>query len=69
MFWVPAISQAGFEQAYREIGLLLRITGITDAKADVKTHVKAWLSDESYGQWLMIIDNADYERILFNPIK
>ncbi|KAJ6268173.1 hypothetical protein PSV08DRAFT_411191 [Bipolaris maydis] len=69
VFWVPAISQADFEQAYREIGLLLRIPDITDAKADVKTLVKARLSDESFGQWLVIVDNADDDSILFSPLK
>ncbi|XPS81920.1 hypothetical protein M3J09_013845 [Ascochyta lentis] len=36
VFWVPAVSQASFEQAYRQIGTLLRIPGIAHAKADVK---------------------------------
>jgi tetratricopeptide (TPR) repeat protein len=65
VFWVPAVSQAGFEQAYREIGLLLRIPSIADAQADVKKLVKARLSDESFGQWLMIVDNADDVNVLF----
>jgi tetratricopeptide (TPR) repeat protein len=64
VFWVPAVSQAGFEQAYREIGLLLHIPGLADAKADVKQLVKAKLSDEGFGQWLMIVDNADDVNVL-----
>ncbi|KAF1835698.1 kinesin light chain [Decorospora gaudefroyi] len=53
IFWVPAI------------GRLLRIPGITDAKADVKQLVKARLSDEGFGQWLMVVDNADDADVLF----
>jgi tetratricopeptide (TPR) repeat protein len=64
VFWVPAVSQAGFEQAYREIGLLLHIPGLADAKADVKQLVKAKLSDEGLGHWLMIVDNADDVNLL-----
>jgi tetratricopeptide (TPR) repeat protein len=62
---VPAVSQETFEQAYREIGLLLRIPGITDPNADVKQLVKARLSDDSFKSWLMIIDNADDDSVLF----
>jgi tetratricopeptide (TPR) repeat protein len=66
IFWVPAISLSAFEQAYREIGLLLRIPGITDTNADVKQLVRAKLSDEGFGQWLIIVDNADDDGVLFN---
>ena len=50
IFWVPAVSRESFEQAYREIGMLLRILGTTDNKADVKQLIKARLSDEGFGQ-------------------
>jgi hypothetical protein len=59
VFWVPAISQESFELAYREIGIRLRIPGITDDNADVKQIVKKALSSENVGEWLMIVDNAD----------
>lgn len=65
---MPAVSQASFEQAYRQIGTLLRIAGIADAKADVKQLVKARLSDEGSGQWLMVVDNADDVSVLFEPL-
>jgi len=56
---VPALSRESFEQAYREIGMLLHIPGIVDDNADIKRLVKAWLSDEGFGPWLMVVDNAD----------
>ncbi|KAH7396341.1 heterokaryon incompatibility protein-domain-containing protein [Pyrenochaeta sp. MPI-SDFR-AT-0127] len=68
VFWVPTVSQESFEQAYRSIGALLRIPGITDNQADIKGLVKARLSDESIGQWLMIVDNADDVNVLLDPI-
>jgi tetratricopeptide (TPR) repeat protein len=63
---VPAVSQESFEQAYREVGRLLRIPGIADARADVKKLVKARLSDEDSGQWLIVVDNAN---VLFGPLQ
>ena len=48
--------------------MLLHIPGIADDKADVKQLVKRRLSDEGFGQWLMIIDNADDVNVLFDPL-
>jgi tetratricopeptide (TPR) repeat protein len=64
IFWVPAISQESFELAYREIGIYLRIPGITDNNTDVKGLVKKVLSSETVDQWLMVVDNADDPGVL-----
>lgn len=64
VFWVPAISRESFESAYREIGVRLRIQGVTDDKADIKKLVHETLSSESVDDWLMIVDNADDLRVL-----
>jgi hypothetical protein len=61
---VPAISQESFELAYREIGIRLRISGITDDNADIKQLVKNALNSDNAGRWLMIVDNADDPRVL-----
>ena len=66
VFWVPAIDMTSFERAYREIGNLLGIPGINDDKADVKSLVKAALSRESTGSWLLVVDNADDIDLLYN---
>jgi tetratricopeptide (TPR) repeat protein len=66
VFWVPAISQETFELAYRDIGTLLRIPGIADDNADVKLLVKRALDSESFGDWLMIVDNADDPSVLLD---
>jgi KaiC/GvpD/RAD55 family RecA-like ATPase len=44
VFWVPAISPESFKLAYREIGVRLRIPGISDDNADAKRLVKETLS-------------------------
>lgn len=69
IFWVPTISRNSFEQAYRDIGMLLRIPGIFDDNADVKQLVQARLSDKDFGCWSMIVDNADDVTILLNPLE
>ncbi|KAF2786639.1 hypothetical protein K505DRAFT_398427, partial [Melanomma pulvis-pyrius CBS 109.77] len=66
VFWVPAISQESFERAYREIGIRLRIPGITDDNVDIKKLLKDKLSSDSLGNWLMIVDNADDPGVLLD---
>ncbi|KAI1439358.1 hypothetical protein F5Y02DRAFT_424100 [Annulohypoxylon stygium] len=69
VFWVPAVDATNFENAYRQIGEALGILGLSDDKADVKTLVKAALSRESAGSWLLIIDNADDLKLLFTVTR
>jgi hypothetical protein len=72
VFWVPAFSRESFEQAYQEIGKLLRIPGVEDIKSnvDIKQLVKDKLSNEDdVGQWLIIVDNADDVSILLEPLE
>lgn len=68
VFWIPAISRDSFEKAYRDIGTVLDIPGVTDDKADVKRLVKTRLDNEDFGEWLMIVDNADDLDILFEKL-
>lgn len=69
VLWVPAISRETFEIAYREIGTLLCIPGITDNNADVKQLVKNKLDSGDFGDWLMVIDNADDPSILLSTLR
>lgn len=64
VFWVSAVSRVTFELAYREIGILLDIPGITNDNADVMRLVKEELSKSSVGDWLMIVDSADDPDVL-----
>jgi len=65
VFWVPAVDATTFENAYRDIGQQLNVPGIDEEKADVKALIKAALSRQSTGSWLLIIDNADDTNLLF----
>lgn len=59
VFWVPAVDATSFKNAYRNIGQLLNVPGIEEDKADVGQLVRAALSQEAQGSWLLIIDNVD----------
>ncbi|KAK2597338.1 hypothetical protein QQS21_006034 [Conoideocrella luteorostrata] len=65
IFWVPAVDENTFENAYRDIGRQMKIGGIDEDQANVKRLVKTALSDGSSGSWLLIIDNADDVTLLF----
>jgi hypothetical protein len=57
IFWIPSTSIEKIEQAYMGIGEHLGLQDVTPA--DMKMRVKAHLSSEKAGPWLLIIDNAD----------
>jgi tetratricopeptide (TPR) repeat protein len=59
------MSRESFEQAYYEMAKCLCLPGINDAQVDIKRLVKSTLSEEGFGPWLIIIDNADNTKVLF----
>ncbi|KAI0864359.1 hypothetical protein F4860DRAFT_441662 [Xylaria cubensis] len=64
VFWVPAVDAASFESALLKIGQQIKVKGIDDDKADVRSLVQTALS-ESRDAWLLIVDNADDLELLF----
>ena len=57
VLWIPCQSYESVEQAYMDIA---QLTGLAlHDTATVKDQVKAYLSHESSGKWLLIFDNAD----------
>lgn len=59
VFWVSATNIENIQQAYLGIAQQLRIPGVEDKKEDVRELVRHYLSQESAGQWLLVLDNAD----------
>ncbi|KAN0066858.1 hypothetical protein V8E54_015030 [Elaphomyces granulatus] len=57
IFWIPSTSIEMIEQAYMSIGKHLGLQGVTPA--EMKIRVKAHLSSEKVGPWLLIVDNVD----------
>ncbi|KAK5194614.1 hypothetical protein LTR99_003117 [Exophiala xenobiotica] len=59
IFWVQATDPSSFERDYLAIGRLMGIPGLEQNGADVKSLVCRHLGQESAGEWLLILDNAD----------
>jgi len=62
IFWVPALSDASFEQAYTEMARTLPIR--KDNNENPMESVRRYLSSEEAGPWLLIVDNADDKEML-----
>ncbi|KAK4139118.1 kinase subdomain-containing protein, partial [Dichotomopilus funicola] len=62
VFWVPALSEATFEQAYTDIARELKILRSDDE--DIKESVRQYLSSEAAGRWLLVVDNADDVKVV-----
>ncbi|KAI1839372.1 hypothetical protein JX266_014417 [Neoarthrinium moseri] len=65
VIWVPAVTAATFDNAYRAIGQRLGTAGLDDDKADVKPLVKTAL-ERTLDDWLLIVDNADNADLIFS---
>jgi tetratricopeptide (TPR) repeat protein len=65
VFWLPALSLEGFEQACASIAKVLQIPEAADEQEDPKEQVRKWLSAEGAERWLLILDNADDPQVLF----
>lgn len=65
-FWVPLVNNTTFENAFSQIGRCLRLPVTDDDETDVNTLVKEALSQDSAGEWLLILDHADDLELLFN---
>ncbi|KZF26958.1 FabD/lysophospholipase-like protein [Xylona heveae TC161] len=59
IFWLPAISVDAMKKAYLDIGRQLQLPGLDEKDADIVALLQQHLSQDSSGQWLLIIDNAD----------
>ncbi|PVH90598.1 hypothetical protein DM02DRAFT_678511 [Periconia macrospinosa] len=68
VFWVYANTQTRFEEGYRGIAERLELPGRDDPKVDVLRLVSDWLCDKRNGQWMMVLDDVDGEKV-FSPPK
>ncbi|KAK5655883.1 hypothetical protein OQA88_5422 [Cercophora sp. LCS_1] len=64
IFWVPALSNATFEQAYAEIA---RQLPTQNSQEDPRDAVCRHLSSGAGGPWFLIIDNADDMDLMLGP--
>jgi hypothetical protein len=59
VLWVRGATAAKFEESYRHIAKAVGIPGQSEKSTDTLRAVQDWLSNESNGKWVMIVDNAD----------
>jgi len=67
VFWVPAIDAIGFENAFKRIANRLGILTPSSQNASITEKVKDALRNEDASEWLLIIDNANDPKLLFDP--
>jgi len=67
VFWVHASSVTRFEESFRSIAESLRIPERHEANVDIFLLVRTWLSGQEIGSWVMVLDNADDERMILGP--
>jgi tetratricopeptide (TPR) repeat protein len=65
IFWMPAISMESFEQACAGIVAALQIGQAGAGEDDAKEVVKEHLCSERAGRWLLVLDNADDDKLMF----
>ncbi|SPO02492.1 uncharacterized protein DNG_05165 [Cephalotrichum gorgonifer] len=63
VFWLPALSISGFEQACTQLASELSLP--TSGQEDPKELVRSYLSSSRSGLWTLIIDNADDRDAVF----
>ena len=56
-----------FKQAFKEIAIRVELLGRDDPKTDILCLVHNWLCGERNKQWLMIVNNADDNRVFASP--
>ena len=59
VFWVHCGNAARFGLIYQDIARTLELPGFDDPKTNTVHLVSEWLSNESNGSWLMVLDNAN----------
>ncbi|KFA45618.1 hypothetical protein S40293_08631, partial [Stachybotrys chartarum IBT 40293] len=65
IYWVHGGSRARFTEGFAAIAKKCKVPGYDDPKANVLSLVKDWLSTQHHNRWLLVIDNADDEKLFF----
>ncbi|QPC63184.1 hypothetical protein HYE67_005415 [Fusarium culmorum] len=68
IFWVPVLSAETAERAYGDMAKKLGLQKSSEDE-DVKDLVCQHLSSDKAGKWLLIIDNADEEELIFGSAE
>ncbi|CRL27391.1 NB-ARC [Penicillium camemberti] len=66
--WIPVNSLANLQTAYRKVAQTLRLPGCEENGVDILELVQTYLSDETIGPWLLVLDNADEIELWTSPL-
>jgi Tfp pilus assembly protein PilF len=66
IFWVHASNSARFQESFDQIGTMLGMQGIEDPSRNSKLLVHRKLMMNDVGPWLMIVDNADDNHLMYS---
>jgi tetratricopeptide (TPR) repeat protein len=69
IFWIPATNAESFQQAFVHIGRQLGVLGPEEKQTEAKKLVQRHLSQDSAGQWLLIVDNIDDMEMWKDEVK
>lgn len=56
----------GLKRATRKYGEKVQLPGWNEPKADILGMVSRWLSNETSGRWVMVVDNVDDARVILD---
>ncbi|KAE8375612.1 hypothetical protein BDV26DRAFT_12224 [Aspergillus bertholletiae] len=59
IFWIPVTSAESMLEAYLQIAKELQLPNIGNGTKGIQNIVQHRLSQESFGKWLLVLDNAD----------
>ncbi|KAJ5918235.1 FabD/lysophospholipase-like protein [Penicillium verhagenii] len=67
--WIPVSSLANLQTAYHKVARSFRLSVCEESGVDVLELVQTYLSNESIGPWLLILDNADDIELWTSPLS
>lgn len=65
VFWIYASTVSRMHQAYKDIARRLGLPDCNNPSVDTFQLVLEWLSNDAYGSWLLVLDNADDMEVFF----
>ncbi|KAJ5993903.1 FabD/lysophospholipase-like protein [Penicillium sp. IBT 35674x] len=68
VYWIPVNSLAKLQTAYHKLAQNLCLPGREEDGVDILELVQTYLSDETIGPWLLVLDNADDIDLWTSPL-
>ncbi|KAH8742291.1 hypothetical protein F5883DRAFT_656864 [Diaporthe sp. PMI_573] len=66
VFWIHAETRARIEEDFKKVAEAVKLPGRKDPKADIPQLMEQWLCNVENGPWLLVLDNADDDNVLFD---